>query len=200
MDSAIHNTEPKSDDIFSNVSVDPNQLPKLEEVEYQPISPKYKAMQLVVTLIVVVLIAVGGTATSLSLQEGQILSWSIMGGAMLLFFTLRTLLVNLGYKWKGYALREKDLIYRSGLIWRKVIIIPFARIQHGELSEGVIERFYGLKKIRVYTAGGSSSDLTIPGLPKERAEQLRKFIMDRVIEEAEEEAAEEVKGSPVDLN
>lgn len=148
-------------------------------------------MQLVVTLIIVVLIAIGGTATTFSLQEGQILSWSIMGAVMVIFFSLRTLLVNLGFRWKGYALREKDLIYRSGLIWRKVVIIPFARIQHGELSEGVFERYYGLKKIRVYTAGGSSSDLTIPGLPKERAEQLRKFIMDRVIEEAEEERLSE---------
>ncbi|NVK26803.1 MAG: PH domain-containing protein [Flavobacteriia bacterium] len=191
MDSTIHNTDDTTNDLFSNVSINPNDLPAIEEVDYQGISPKYKSMQLVVTLIIVVLIAIGGTATTFSLQEGQILSWSIMGAVMVIFFSLRTLLVNLGFRWKGYALREKDLIYRSGLIWRKVVIIPFARIQHGELSEGVFERYYGLKKIRVYTAGGSSSDLTIPGLPKERAEQLRKFIMDRVIEEAEEERLSE---------
>lgn len=189
MNSDLTNTENQasSQDVFQNISIDIDQLPKAEEVEFQLVSPKYKKVQLIVTILIAIGIAVAGGTGALGMDGFMMYGWIGTGALLLVFFALRTWFIHAAYPWKGYALRDKDVIYRTGLIWRKVIVIPFARIQHGELSEGILDRLFGLKKLRIYTAGGSSSDLSIPALPRERAEQLRRFIMERVIEEAEEE-------------
>lgn len=183
------NTDHKTpdSDVFQNITIDINQLPKAEEVEFQYVSPKYKKVQLIVTSIISLGIAIAGGTGALGMDGFMMYGWLGTAGLILVFFALRTWFVYAAYPWKGYALREKDVIYRTGLLWRKVVVIPFARIQHGELSEGLLDRMFGLKKLRIYTAGGSSSDLSIPALPRERAEQLRRYLMERVIEEAEEE-------------
>ncbi len=190
LDSTTNNTDTPKMPIFENVSIDIDALPKAEDIEFQKVSPKYKKVQMVVSAIIAIAFAVAGTSTSFGMGEFQNIGLIGSGALLLLFFVGRTLFIHYAYPWKGYALRNKDVIYRSGLIWRKVIVIPFARIQHGELSEGLLDRMFGLKKLRIYTAGGSSSDLSIPALPREKAEQLRRYLMERVIEEAEEEGAE----------
>jgi len=37
-----------------------------------------------------------------------------------------------------------------------------------------------LQRLEIYSAGGQGSDLYIPGLPAERANQLRDYIIDKV--------------------
>ncbi|MBC8883129.1 hypothetical protein H9X57_06160 [Flavobacterium piscinae] len=39
---------------------------------------------------------------------------------------------------------------------------------------------YQLTELQVYTAGGSSSDLHIPGLPKEEAERIKSFLLNKI--------------------
>ena len=78
---------------------------------------------------------------------------------------------------KAYALRERDLIYRSGWIIQRFSICPFNRIQHCSLSAGPFERKLGLSSISVYTAGTEGSDIKISGLTEATAFALRDFIM-----------------------
>ncbi len=81
---------------------------------------------------------------------------------------------------KGYAIRDKDIIYKSGVFWRTVTAIPFNRIQHVEKSSAPLDRRYGIATLQLYTAGGSGGDLKIHGLSADIAEQLRVFILDKV--------------------
>lgn len=173
--------------IFSNISVDVHALPDVSKVMFEKVSQKYLTIQW--SLTVLMSIAFGGILYSIlfSIPEMESFAWIIAMVGGLLFAILRGVLVALAFPWKGYALRSHDVIYRTGLLWRKVIVIPFSRIQHGELSEGLLDRPFGLAKIRLYTAGGSSSDLSIPALEKERAEKLRDYIMKRVVEESSED-------------
>ena len=90
-------------------------------------------------------------------------------------------------KRKKYALREHDIIYSSGLIWRQKTVVPFSRIQHVEVTEGPIDRLFDLSRLNIYTAGGSSSDLTIPGLMPSRAESIKHYILNRNSQLDEEE-------------
>jgi len=88
---------------------------------------------------------------------------------------------------RGYALRDKDILFHKGVIWRSVTAVPFNRIQHVETSSTPMDRRYGLATLQLFTAGGSSGDLKIDGLGKDIAEQLRVFILDKagaVIEHA----------------
>src|SRR5690625_7104228 len=43
---------------------------------------------------------------------------------------------------RGYAIREQDIAYRRGYIFQVKQYIPFRRVQHGEISEGLIDRHF----------------------------------------------------------
>ncbi|MGB4960930.1 MAG: PH domain-containing protein, partial [Saprospiraceae bacterium] len=88
--------------------------------------------------------------------------------------------------YQGYALRERDILFKSGVFFRSVIVIPFNRVQHCEIEQGPINRFFDLAVLSLYTAGGSSSDLKIPGLTMRMANNLKSFITDKVAIDEEE--------------
>jgi hypothetical protein len=81
---------------------------------------------------------------------------------------------------KGYAFRTHDVLFRSGIIATNTTIIPYNRVQHVALHEGFYSRFFGLAEIQVFTAGGSSSDIHIPGIEKERAENIKQLLMGKI--------------------
>lgn len=108
-----------------------------------------------------------------------------------LFYVLTPLLIiafggflfwinRMAFKKRGFAIREKDLLYRSGVLATTTIIVPFNRIQHIAVNEGVFSRMYGLAALEIYTAGGSSSDLTISGIEKEKAISIKEFLMNNI--------------------
>jgi membrane protein YdbS with pleckstrin-like domain len=81
-----------------------------------------------------------------------------------------------GFPLKGYALREHDIVYKTGLIYRKNTTIPFNRIQHIEIRQSMIARMLGISKLKIFTAGGQGSGLFIHGLSPETAQQLKDFL------------------------
>jgi len=78
---------------------------------------------------------------------------------------------------KAYALRDKDILYRSGWLVQRLSVCPFIRIQHCSINAGPFERKLGLASISIHTAGTDGADLKIPGLQQETAHALRDFIM-----------------------
>jgi uncharacterized membrane protein YdbT with pleckstrin-like domain len=99
-------------------------------------------------------------------------------------------LTKLGYNIRGYILRERDLLHRRGVIFKTITSIPFNRVQHCEVSQGPIQRFFGLNTLQVFTAGGSNSDLSIPGLKGEQAQKIKEFILKKTNPNKKEEAVE----------
>ena len=88
---------------------------------------------------------------------------------------------------RGYAVRDRNILFRKGVVWRSVTAVPFNRIQHVETSSTPLERQFGLATLQLFTAGGSGGDLKIRGLGKDIAERLRVFILDKagaVVEQA----------------
>jgi membrane protein YdbS with pleckstrin-like domain len=92
----------------------------------------------------------------------------------------RLVIVHLAFPKKGYLLREHDVSYRSGLLIYKLTSIPFNRIQHVEVSQNIVEKSVGLSSVKVFTAGGSLSDLSIPGLLPDKAHQIESFLLSKV--------------------
>lgn len=92
-------------------------------------------------------------------------------------------LLNTGYgiisdRNKGYAIRENDFSYRSGVLFKSVISQPILRIQHVELNHGPIDRYFGLVRLDIFSAGGSAYTFSIPGLPTQTARDIRMYILD----------------------
>ncbi|WP_299715056.1 PH domain-containing protein [uncultured Tenacibaculum sp.] len=98
---------------------------------------------------------------------------------LVIFYILN---IVLSFPKRKYVIRDQDITYKSGLITRKMVTVPFSRIQHVEIDEGMFSRFFKLASLSVYTAGDSSDDLEIKGLSKEQALQIKEFISGKINE------------------
>ena len=72
----------------------------------------------------------------------------------------------------GYRIEERELKVSSGILFRRVVSVPFARMQLVEVSAGPLERAFSIASVQLHTAS-ASTDATIPGLDPQRAAELR---------------------------
>jgi membrane protein YdbS with pleckstrin-like domain len=166
---------------FTNDTIDTSQLPKFEEVTFTNLHPKYFKVVLINLLIVIsILILVPSLVFILKpeLFSGRI--WMIFGILLSIISSLIILFSIIGFKKKGFAFRNHDVLFRHGIIATNTIVIPYNRVQHVALHEGLVSRYFGLAKIEIFTAGGSSSDIEIPGIEKEQAENIKQLLMGKI--------------------
>ena len=160
---------------FTNEVIQIDSLPKFEEAEMTPIQRKYWTVMVINFLIL--FLVFGGIVTGFSflsdMRENQVYIISGYVVIMLAVFFLQ----KMAFSKRSYALRERDIIYRHGILATITTIIPFTRIQHVGLNEGFVSRYYELAQLQIYTAGGSASDLKISGLSKDDAEKIKEVIM-----------------------
>ena len=167
---------------FENKQLYDGQMPAFEEVEFQPLNFRYNKMLLINSILELIILALCITAFVLiNTGLGSCFKPLLFYSAAMIWFIFRLILINHRYKSKGFAFRQKDVLYKSGIIFRNVAVVPFKRIQHCRITEGFIQRFYSLSTLHVYTAGGNA--LTIPGLAREDATRFRLFIMGQTIDE-----------------
>ncbi len=167
------------ENLFTNQQIDVSALPQIQDVTWSPLNKKYLPISLIGTWIFGLILCgifLGVNLTNTDLIEADWVVWGVSGGIILLF-VLISIVSILGFKHKAYALREHDILYKSGLIFRKTIALPYNRVQHSEINQGPIERNFDLAQLEVFTAGGSNSDLVIPGLLNEDAQRIKTFIM-----------------------
>jgi len=84
----------------------------------------------------------------------------------------------------GYAERDEDLLVVSGILIKRLVIVPYGRMQMVDLTAGPIDRWLGIATVQLHTAA-ATTDATIPGLPPEEAAILR----DRLAARGEERSA-----------
>ena len=158
---------------FENLPVDPAALPGLEEVTYVEHPIRYRTKR-VVTLSFFFLILLAGSV--IVFLTAPLLAGVISASAIIVLYALFVFMIFREFPKRAYALRQRDITYRKGWIFHSVTTVPFNRIQHSEISQGPVDRLFKLASLNIYTAGGSSSDLTVPGLPYDDAVRLREFI------------------------
>ena len=161
---------------FENLHINADDLPAASELLMEPMAEAYEQEVRVQQMIIWTPIMLGSFVPFLL---GRLLPLLLIPVLVLLLAAIIVPLVIRKSKVKGVALREHDIAYRSGLYWRKTVLLPFNRVQHAEVSSGPLQRKYGLASLKFFTAGGSSVDLKVDGLMRERAEQIRSFIMEK---------------------
>jgi membrane protein YdbS with pleckstrin-like domain len=164
---------------FTNNSVSFETLPKFESVPLQPLNRDYLNVVYIGNAVFAILLSMGTLIFLWVKEESQPLILPIVGATSMVI-ALLFWLSTISFRKKGYALREKDILFQKGILSRTTTVIPFSRIQHVALHEGFFSRMYQLSELQIYTAGGSSSDLHIPGLPKEQAEQMKTFLLQKI--------------------
>jgi uncharacterized protein len=128
---------------------------------------------LVVAVFLVVLGAVSGSAWAYGFAAA-----AVAAGLLLLPAVGRR------FRSWGYAEREDDLLVRRGVLFARLSVVPYGRMQFIDVTAGPLERSFGLATVRLHTAA-AATDARIPGLEREEAARLR----DRLAELGEAQAA-----------
>jgi membrane protein YdbS with pleckstrin-like domain len=84
------------------------------------------------------------------------------------------------YRSWGYRLDEEELHIRSGLWVRSHTIVPFGRVQHIDVTQGPLERRFGVGMLILHTAGTRNSAVALPGLAFEEAGRIRDIIRSKI--------------------
>lgn len=166
--------------MFENPEITLDELPSADHVEWRGLSRRY-IRRLQVQSFMTLSAAVAGLAVLQAAPLPITHRW-LFGLAWFVVFAGAVA----GVCWppvavprKGFAIRDRDILYRSGVFWRSVTAVPFNRVQHVETSSTPLDRHFELAALQLFTAGGSGGDLKIHGMQAEAAESLRLFILDK---------------------
>jgi membrane protein YdbS with pleckstrin-like domain len=161
---------------FVNVQLQINELPAVEEIKMESMAPNYQKEVRTQQFIVFTPAFLASFLPFILVNSSFLLALPAI--VLMLGLLIGSLVVQKA-KVKGIALREKDIACRSGLYWRKIVVLAFNRIQHVEVSSGPLQRKFGLATLKFFTAGGSSVDLKVDGLERDRAERIRAFVLSK---------------------
>lgn len=149
--------------------------------EWRRVSARYIVVELVGTLIAAVMI-VGGASIP-AVLTGLDWLWTIPA-SLAIIFLIALVLIPRRVRSIGYVLRDDDLLFRRGILLQRFVAVPYGRMQLIDINRGPVARALGLSELKFVTAA-AATNVTIPGLPAEEADQLR----DRLVELAESRRA-----------
>ena len=173
---------------FTNDTINISALPKFEETQLQSLQKKYFFVMLLQSglfyiLLLGVLLVIYFINSEGSFLQGKLLYFLGVWSFLVLFGFLY---LRISFTKKGFALREHDVIFKSGVVSETTVIVTNNRVQHVALHQGLLSRYFGLASIELFTAGGSSSDLKINGLLLEDAKKIKECVSEKIIEIIEE--------------
>lgn len=161
----------------------------MQRIDYKPVNSKYKTQLRIEILLNWGVVMVAAIIASVFIPSPwHWLSAAAAAVLMVLIILLITLWVPRRYKLTGYAMEPLEVHYRTGALWRQQTAVPINRVQHVEITQGPVERALSLARLVLYTAGGTGSDLAVPGLLQEDAETLRNQLLRQIGEEPESDS------------
>jgi len=93
-------------------------------------------------------------------------------------------LVWLAHQWPvvahrhaSYRVDEEGIEIKQGVIWRSIINVPRSRIQHTDVSQGPIDRSFGLGTLVIFTAGTEHARVQLHGLDHGIALRIRDHLL-----------------------
>ena len=144
--------------------------------EWRPISPKLALVRrslmlfwlIVIAAVVAIALLVGGYAAGAGLTVA----------VAVIIIVWQWWLIGRQVKVYRYVEREEDLLVTSGILFRRLVIVPYGRMQLVDLVAGPFERMAGLASVQLHTAA-ATTDAKIPGLVPSDAAQLRDRLATR---------------------
>lgn len=151
----------------------PARLP-LGDGTWHQIARQYVWVRLISTSVVIVVVV--AAAVVLSLLTRQPWMWIPAGIALVaLLWTLA--ITPRQARAYGYQLRRDDLVFRRGILWQRLVAVPYGRMQLVDITHGPLDRGFGIAQLKLVTAAASTG-VVIPGLTQEAAERLRDTLVD----------------------
>ena len=165
---------------FSNKTTTIETLPRIEDIKFNPLANKYLHVMRIKTIITSLILLTAISIFHFSQEILELNEYLYIIAGILGLAIINLLYAKISFKHRAYSLRERDITYKRGYIFRSITTVPFNRIQHTEIKEGALSRLFSLQTVKFYTAGGATSDLQISGLNKEDANNIKEFVNTKI--------------------
>ena len=77
----------------------------------------------------------------------------------------------------GYSEAEDDFVVRGGIMFRRLVVVPYGRTQYVDVESGPVARHFGFATVTLHTAATTTA-AGIPGVPLDEAKRLRDRLTD----------------------
>jgi uncharacterized protein len=81
------------------------------------------------------------------------------------------------YRHLRYRIDDVGMMVESGVFFRSQAALPRVRIQHADVTQGPLQRRFGVATLKLYTAGSRFTEISLPGLAHEDALRLRDVLL-----------------------
>lgn len=170
-----------NEQVFTNEPVNPN-IQLIDTLDFTQLSPKYRRMNILTTVLfwgaALAILALVFSGLFFDISDKHYPIAYALAGVIVFLATWSVIYHYFADPLKQYVVREHDINYQSGWLFKSLVSQPILRIQHVELKRGPIERKYNLATLQVFSAGGASYTFNIPGLEHDDAIKLRQFVLD----------------------
>ena len=157
----------------------------MENNSYKTMHPNLLKSMLVKRIGFILVLAITGSLVYYFQTKIQfsLLGLSLFYSGVFLLALALVFLAKAYFRRKKFKIAEKNISYQEGILYQKETLVPFARIQHIEIDEGPLERFFSIATLSIYTAGDSGRDLKISGLELMKAQEIKSFISNYIKDE-----------------
>lgn len=151
--------------------------PVEDEGELTRLDPGYAHMMRVQTTLSAIPFVIAALVTELALRKEALLPPGLIAGTVLVIAILLIFRIpQRRYGARGYQMSADRLRVVRGLLFRSDTVVPFGRVQHIDVTQGPLERFFGISTLTVHTAGNHNASVSLPGLGEDLAREMREDI------------------------
>lgn len=143
---------------------------------WHQISPKYVIAEVILRVLGLVLVAIGAFAATTLLAQPWPWAWTV-ASVIALGILFELIILPRQAKAIGYMLRADDIVFRRGILWQRMIAVPYGRMQLVDITRGPLDRAFGIAKLKLVTAAATTG-VEIPGMTEDAAEALRDTLID----------------------
>lgn len=157
-------------------------IPPIEDAEdsggeLTKLHPNYAHALRVRTAVTAIPFLVAALVVEVALRDKAVLPTGIVAGPVLLIAIALILRIPARrYGARGYQISADRLRVVRGLLFRSDTVVPFGRVQHIDVDQGPLERFFGIATLTLHTAGNHNASVALPGLGEELARDMRETI------------------------
>lgn len=81
---------------------------------------------------------------------------AVATGVLVLVLAWSWWLIGRGVRRWGYAEHDEELYITRGALFRKLVVVPYGRMQFVDVNAGPIDQLNGIAKVQLHTALGES--------------------------------------------
>jgi membrane protein YdbS with pleckstrin-like domain len=158
-------------------ALSPAGLPVEDDGELTRLHPNYAHALRLRTVATAIPFLVGALVVEAVIREAAVLPPGLIAGTVLVIaLALVIRIPQSRYNARGYQISADRLRVVRGLLFRSDTVVPFGRVQHIDVDQGPLDRFFGIATLTLHTAGNHNASVALPGLGEELARDMREEI------------------------